>query len=201
MTKPGGPDPADVPAESIDDLIDECLGTPSSPPDGPGGPDSVDLPARCPVELLEEMLRMPSLPPGGDVRRGSLDGFKCTTFEAGHILYLVVSRDFYFESSYEAQENVARQLLEHFGSTVRRVEESWGPPDFLTTEFPGFDYDDADTGPLHERLYWSGAMAVAIWLRGEFVAYVEVEHQDKDLPMMLILGASHYRPADAIYRR
>lgn len=159
------------------------------------------LPSRHPAELLDELLVTATLSLGDDVGQGQIDEFDFNAFEDGRRLYLLTSQDFFDEDGYEVYESLEQEFRSHFETAVRQIENAWGSPDFRQTNFGYPDNDDYETAPLHERLYWSGALALAAWFRDGFLAYIELEHHDKELPLMLILGTARPRPADAIYRR
>lgn len=131
-----------------------------------------------------------------EVGRGNLGPHGYNSYADGHRLYFRVSKDFFDEDDIGPVE---AELREVFDSTVHQISASWGEPLFHAREIAVDDMDAAEEGPLHERLYASGALALAIWRRGDFLAYLEVEHQDRALPMMLILGTEGAVPKDDIY--
>ena len=92
--------------------------------------------------------------------------------------HVKVSRDFWEEpadaAEFTALDSVFRQ---EYGNLVEQVAQAWGRPDFQGDgEAEGFPD-------------WYDALELACWRRGEHIAYVAFQHSDKELPMIVVLGA------------
>jgi hypothetical protein len=92
--------------------------------------------------------------------------------------YLKTSRDFFGDDwTYEEMQAVEEEFAQDFRTAAARVEAVWGPPDFLGTraesEFPEFY-------TAEEFCYWR---------KGDRLAMIWWEHQDKEAPVCLTLAA------------
>lgn len=91
--------------------------------------------------------------------------------------YLKASRDF-FEAdwTYEEVEAIEAEFARDFRAVAAQVEAAWGPPDFIghrnDSEFPEFY-------TVEEFCYWR---------RGNVLAMIWWEHQDKEVPVLLALA-------------
>ena len=153
-----------------------------------------------PAELLQALLLVPLGPEDAEPNGGSLGEFEYNSYDDGHRLYFKVSEDFFeVDDDYQHYEAVEKEFRELFDAVVTQVARVWGAPTYRNDAIrcEGEDYDDA---ALHEQFYWQGGLACAIWRYGHWLAFVEVEHHDKELPIMLILGTHLATPHDSVYR-
>lgn len=77
----------------------------------------------------------------------------------------------------EEMEALYEEYAEIYRRTVERVRARWGEPDF-----------EGD-GDEEEFPHWTGAMEVAIWRRGNLWAMVFWDHQDREIPVRVVLRA------------
>jgi hypothetical protein len=100
-----------------------------------------------------------------------------------NVHHLKASRDF-FDTDWTYEEVVAieAEFARDFREAAVSVESAWGPPEFIghrdASEFPEFYI----------------AEELAYWRRGEVLALVWWEHQDKEVPVLLTLAV--LAPAD-----
>jgi hypothetical protein len=102
---------------------------------------------------------------------------------ARKIHHLKSSRDF-FEAdwTYEEVRAIEAEFARDFQATAAEVEAAWGPPDFIghraDSEFPEF----------------YTAEELCYWRRGDVLAMIWWEHQDKEVPVALTLAV--FKPED-----
>jgi hypothetical protein len=97
--------------------------------------------------------------------------------------YLKASRDFYkCDWTYEDVEAIEREFAQDFRSVATTVADAWGPPDFI--------------GPRSQSDYplWYVAEDLCYWKKGDRLAMIWWEHQDKEVPVLLTLAVM--RPED-----
>lgn len=97
--------------------------------------------------------------------------------------YLKKSHDFYDPDwTYEDVEAIEAEFARDLRSVAARVETAWGPPEFIghrdNSPFPNFY-------TFEELCYWR---------RGNLLAIIWWEHQDKELPVLLALDV--FKPED-----
>jgi len=91
--------------------------------------------------------------------------------------YLKASRDFYgCDQTYEAVRVIEQEFARAFRAVVEEVEAAWGPPDFL---------GHRSESPFPE---WSVAEELCFWRKGDRLAMIWWEHQDKEVPVLLTLA-------------
>jgi hypothetical protein len=91
--------------------------------------------------------------------------------------YLKASRDFYdCDWTYEELQAIEAEFARDFRAVAAQVEAAWGQPDFIghRTEAPFPEFCTAE-----ELCYWR---------KGDRLAMVWWEHQDKELPVLLTLA-------------
>src|SRR5262249_26196774 len=91
--------------------------------------------------------------------------------------YLKASRDFYdADWTYEEVQAIEAEFAKDFRAVAAQVEAAWGPPAFIghrnDSEFPEFY-------TAEEFCYWR---------RGDLLAMIWWEHQDKEVPVLLTLA-------------
>jgi hypothetical protein len=91
--------------------------------------------------------------------------------------FLKASRDFWDSDwTYEQVETIESEFSKELRSVAERIEAVWGKPDFIghrdDSEFPDFY-------TVEELCYWR---------KGEVLAMVWWEHQEKEVPVLLGLG-------------
>lgn len=94
-----------------------------------------------------------------------------------NVHHLKASRDFFDEDwTYEEVAAIEAEFARDFRAAAARVEAAWGRPAFIghrdDSEFPEFYV----------------AEELAYWRRGDVLALVWWEHQDKGLPVLLTLA-------------
>jgi hypothetical protein len=94
-----------------------------------------------------------------------------------NVHYLRASRDFYASDwTYKEMQAIEKEFAREFRSAAAQVEAAWGPPDFMgprvQSEFPE----------------WYVAQELCYWKRGDRLALIWWEHQDKELPVLLVLA-------------
>jgi hypothetical protein len=99
--------------------------------------------------------------------------------------FLKASRDFYeADWDYELVERIETEFAKDFRAVAAKIEAAWGKPDYLghrdDSEFPEFY-------TVEELCYWR---------KGEVLALVWWEHQEKEVPVLLALGV--FRPEDLL---
>jgi hypothetical protein len=89
------------------------------------------------------------------------------------------SRD-WWDNDWEAEEfdAVYEEMVEKMVQLAVEISDFWGPPTYETGD-----------EPLEVPLESFGD-EVAVWARGERYAYVAVRHEDKELPILLLVGVS-----------
>lgn len=97
--------------------------------------------------------------------------------------FLKASRDFFdADWTYEEVQAIEAEFAQNFRAVVAQVEKAWGPPDFIgqrtESEYPEFY-------TVEEFSYWK---------RGDRLAMVWWERQDKEVPICLALAV--LRPED-----
>jgi hypothetical protein len=96
-------------------------------------------------------------------------------FQNSH--YLKASRDFYGrDQTYEAVRVVEQEFARAFRAVVEEVEAVWGPPEFI---------GHRSESPFAE---WHVAEELCFWRKEDRLAMIWWEHQDKELPVLLILA-------------
>jgi hypothetical protein len=91
--------------------------------------------------------------------------------------YLKASRDFFAgDWTYADVRAIETQFARDFRAVAARVEGAWGPPDFIGHRT---DSDFPDFYTFEELCYWR---------KGDRLAMVWWEHQDKELPVLLTLA-------------
>jgi len=90
---------------------------------------------------------------------------------------LKASRDFFDAGwTYEEVAAIEAEFARDFWAVAAQVEAAWGPPAFIGhrdgSEFPAFYV----------------AEELAYWRRGNLLALVWWEHQDKEVPVLLTLA-------------
>ena len=95
--------------------------------------------------------------------------------DAEHLL--MVSQDFWDVDEQKQIEQISQQFTSEFEKVCMQVSESWGVPNFKG------EWDDAQFPD------WCDAIRLAYWRRGNVIAYVAFRHDDKELPMIVVLGA------------
>jgi hypothetical protein len=91
--------------------------------------------------------------------------------------FLKASRDFWEPDwTYEQVEAIEAEFASELRSVATTIEKAWGKPDFIghrdDSEFPEFY-------TVEELCYWR---------KGNVLAMVWWEHQDKEVPVLLGLG-------------
>jgi hypothetical protein len=91
--------------------------------------------------------------------------------------FLKASRDFWDSDwTYEQVEAIEAEFASELRSVAAKIEKAWGKPDFIghrdNSEFPDF-YTVEELG---------------YWRKGDILAMVWWEHQDKEVPVLLGLG-------------
>lgn len=98
--------------------------------------------------------------------------------EAARVEQIKVSRDFWDEDwTYEEQEAIRDEFCEEFRAVSDEIARAWGPPNYV--------------GEPERRPYpgLPGGQEVAYWRRGDCLAGVCWDHQDKEFPFILNLVA------------
>lgn len=141
------------------------------------------------LHLFDALLNSPLLPedPWSSNSWNQIDHFKCVTNQHEHVLFYAVSQDFY-SVDYDAYFAVERSYRQRFEQIVNTVASAWGKPRAIIYDLPTQAADTDNEQCLERDIYWRGGLALAYWCRGDSVAYIEIEHQDKELPLFLLLG-------------
>jgi hypothetical protein len=97
--------------------------------------------------------------------------------------FLKASRDFWESDwTYEQVEAIEAEFASELRSIAAEIETAWGKPDFIghrdDSEFPDFY-------AVEELCYWR---------KGDLVAMIWWEHQEKEVPVLLGLGV--FTPED-----
>lgn len=119
----------------------------------------------------------------GTTNRPDLRDYKVSIGPAQVILYYRVSHS--FDDCPDDEVEVEAEQCGLMQDIVARLAADWGRPVF---EGPSYPNSTAEPAVVEEYLWWSGDTPVAYWHDGDLVPYVTVEHFDKELPFMLILG-------------
>jgi len=139
--------------------------------------------------IFETLLQLP-LAAGNNEDTGvwsELEGLPYRKAVDEHLVVYGTSSDFYDDSDHAAYQQAEKAFRDQFAFAVAELVEYWHTPDYHTDHLteaawevhpPGFDH----------QIYWRGGIALAYWCKGDRLAYVEVEHQDKEDPFMLIFG-------------
>lgn len=106
--------------------------------------------------------------------------------------------DFFYESEDPYAESQAK--IAEFGVELDRLqalaETVLGPPDESHHGLSGED-PSAEPGSFAESMYWRGVVRLAAWnVAPGRVGFLAVEHQDKEVPVVLILGLQEWPPAE-----
>jgi hypothetical protein len=89
------------------------------------------------------------------------------------------SRDFWDDDwDYEEMDEIFDGLVLKWEKLVSEITSAWGPP----LQAGSADEVDFPWSVLGDR--------IAVWSRDDRFAYVAVRHEDKELPMLLLLGVS-----------
>ena len=112
--------------------------------------------------------------------------------QSGRDVYLDESIDFFDPQRLLEQESVELEMVTKYRVAVATVSAAWGPPLYDVCPVPAQPWETtqkpAAEQTLLEQRYWRGAVALACWKRDDQLAYVLVEHEDKELPYFLMLG-------------
>ena len=95
-------------------------------------------------------------------------------------VYLQESRDFWdADWTAEEMETLERQFSERHAAETALIRAAWGEPTF--------------SGGLEDPHFpdWCPGQALSYWERGDHIAYVWWEHQDQELPFLLVVGAKN----------
>lgn len=96
-----------------------------------------------------------------------------------HLDEIWASRDFFADRSDELTRAAMQEAREYYLAVVAEVIATWGEPDFIGD-------------PINSEFKRVGmAIRVAYWRRGEFLACVWYEHEDTELPVVVVLAAIH----------
>lgn len=88
--------------------------------------------------------------------------------------YWKASRDFYgCDQTVEQVRVIEQEFARAFRAVVEQVEAAWGPPDFI---------GHRSESPFPE---WHVAEELCYWRKGDRLAMIWWEHQDKELPVLL----------------
>jgi hypothetical protein len=141
------------------------------------------------VVLLEALLSVPFVSAHAEPEQQWIDfrGFSTQLQPTEHRLFYSVSDDFYDDVDRSQYSQILLAQRDVFQTVLDRLAELWEAPDFISHNL----YREGPPGTatrLEEELYWRGGIALAYWFKADRVAYVELEHQDKELPIVLILG-------------
>ncbi len=134
--------------------------------------------------------------------RFQIEGFRGQGYVDELCVFLAKSQDFYDESIPVGSDRIteAEKAIEVFRKDFDRmcaeVTTEWGGPTFRNARLDaqGFGhafangFDDCHLKPLEQQLWLRGAVALAYWDRQHRVAYLAVEHQDKELPVIMVVG-------------
>jgi hypothetical protein len=95
----------------------------------------------------------------------------------GNAHYLRVSRDFYdADWTYEEVQAIEDAFAQDFRAVTAEVKAAWGPPEFIghrkDSDFPEF----------------YTAEGLCYWRKGDRLAMIWWEHQDKEVPVLLTLA-------------
>jgi hypothetical protein len=104
----------------------------------------------------------------------------------GSIQVVQESKDFFDYRRQKLIEGTVAQYTAQAREILVELEPVWGPP-----QFAGEVEERAET----EWAYWRGFRWMACWVRGGSLAFVAVSHEDKELPVMLLLGVQEIRQA------
>lgn len=89
---------------------------------------------------------------------------------------LFVSQDFWAVDEQEKIESTTRQFIAKYESVCELITEKWGTADYVGSW--------SDSGFPD----WSDDTLLSYWHKGDVLAYAAFRHDDKELPMMVVVG-------------
>ena len=94
-----------------------------------------------------------------------------------NVHHLKASRDFYdADWTYEEMQAIEAEFARDFRIVAAEVEAAWGPPEYI---------GHRDRSPFPE---FYTAEDLCYWRRGNLLAMIWWEHQDKEVPVLLTLA-------------
>jgi hypothetical protein len=113
--------------------------------------------------------------------------YRCVTNHQESVALLSKSQSFYDfnNEEYKKAEQEQRVLFEQI---VEAVTNQWGRPSFVQRELV-FLEPNFETTVVEEDLFLRGSFALAYWYKEDKLVYVSLEHPDKELPLLLFVGA------------
>jgi hypothetical protein len=147
------------------------------------------LPPSIVLEYLL-LLPFPTVVKGDGLLWNTVDGCDYSSDDQQHRLYQYLSKSFFDGvgcGNYAEEELMLRKQLEGLLDDVRQKR---GKPDYQELHLNKLkaEFDPGNLSLFHHEVYWNGGIALAYWCKETRIAFMLLEHQDKELPIMLILG-------------
>ena len=142
-----------------------------------------------PSDLLVALLRLPYPPDAGTPLPDAIGGLLLNQFDGEYRLLYAQSDNFFTPNDYTRYFQALAGFRARFDHVVAHVAQEWGQPRYLNNDLARQKWEwDVDPPTFDHDVYWRGGMALAWWELPDGIAYVELEHADKELPFMLFLG-------------